>query len=128
MSVIAAVDDLFFSARIQETARLAGVAVEIVAVGGLQERLARGAVSAVILDLNSAPAVELVRALKGSPQTRAIPLVGFVSHVAGDVVAAARQAGCDRVLARSAFTQQLPELLARLARSDLGLTDQLAQG
>ena len=110
-------DDLFFSTRIQETARLAGVALETVAVDRLQERLVRGGVNGVILDLNSAAALALVRALKASPETRPIPLVGFVSHVAGDVVAAARQAGCDRVLARSAFTKELAELLPRLARS-----------
>jgi CheY-like chemotaxis protein len=119
LSVIAAVDDLFFSARIQETARLAGVALETVATGRLQERLALGAVNGVILDLSSPAALELVRALKARPQTRAIPLVGFVSHVAGDVVAAARKAGCDRVLARSAFTKELAELLPKLARSPL---------
>ncbi|HEY6290333.1 MAG TPA: response regulator [Terriglobia bacterium] len=122
MSLIAAVDDLFFSARIRDTARRAGVATEIVATAklpaALAERLVRGGAEAVILDLNSPRAVDLIRTLKADPQTRPVPIVGFASHVAADTIAAARAAGCDQVLARSAFTHQLPELLQRLAAGD----------
>jgi hypothetical protein len=41
-----------------------------------------------------------------------IPTVGFVSHVDADLIETARQAGIE-VLARSAFTERLPEILAR---------------
>ena len=39
-------------------------------------------------------------------------VVGFASHVDRDLLAAAKDAGCDQVLARSAFFGRLPELLA----------------
>lgn len=118
--ILAAVDDLFFLARIQETARRTGVSVEAVNPGKLCPELQghpERDVRAIILDLNceSCSAVDLVRALKFDGSTRAIPVVGFVSHVQGDLIAAARAAGCDTVLARSAFTEQLPSLLAKLS-------------
>ncbi|HUI44091.1 MAG TPA: response regulator [Terriglobia bacterium] len=119
MSVIAAVDDLFFGVRIRETARHVGVTAEVVPSAQVEEavqnRLERGGVEAVILDLGAASAVDRVRALKANPGTRQVPVIGFVSHVATEVIAAAREAGCDQVLARSAFTQQLGEILRRLA-------------
>jgi hypothetical protein len=50
-------------------------------------------------------------ALKQDPALAGIPIVGFVSHVEGALVAEARAAGFDRVMARSAFFSSLPELL-----------------
>jgi hypothetical protein len=71
-------------------------------------------VASVIVDLNCAGAVELIRKLKAGREARPFVL-GFVSHVASEQISAARMAGCDQVMARSAFTQQLPELLRQLS-------------
>lgn len=114
MGVIAVVDDLFFAARIRETARQANVQVELTPTARLGERLARGAVDAVILDLGAPSALDSLRMLKANPATVSAPVVGYASHVAADTIQAAHAAGCDRVLARSAFTRQLPDLLRRL--------------
>ena len=67
----------------------------------------------VILDLNSLRIgpLDVVAALKADPALAATPTVGFVSHVQADLIAQARQAGVDRVMARSAFVVELPELL-----------------
>ena len=115
MSVIAVVDDLFFATRIQETARQLGVEIELVPAAQIRERVARGGVDAVILDLGAAGALETLRILKADAATGSAQVTGFVSHVAAETIAAARAAGCDQVLARSAFTRQLPELLKKLA-------------
>jgi DNA-binding NarL/FixJ family response regulator len=118
LSVLAAVDDLFFATRIRETARQFGVPVEIVPAAKFELALSGRAdgdeVTSVIVDLNSTEAIELIRRLKTASRTRDVPILGFVSHVAADRIAEARSAGCDRVMARSAFTQQLPELLRQL--------------
>jgi hypothetical protein len=37
--------------------------------------------------------------------------LGFYSHVQHELKLAAVEAGCDRILARSAFTAQLPDIL-----------------
>jgi CheY-like chemotaxis protein len=66
----------------------------------------------VIVDLTSAgDPLALVRALKTTPETRPVPLVGFYPHVEGALREAALAAGADRVLPRSAFTARLAELL-----------------
>ena len=50
--------------------------------------------------------------MKSDAALASIPTVGYVSHVHVDMINAARAAGVDDVLARSAFTTRLPELLA----------------
>ncbi len=115
-TILAAVEDLFFLARIEETARRVGASVEAVKPAQLEERLAQGPAPAIILDLNctSCSAVDLLRALRANPATHDVPVLGFVSHVQSELIVAAREAGCDTVLARSAFTQRLPQLLLSL--------------
>jgi hypothetical protein len=49
--------------------------------------------------------------MKQDPALASLPTVGFVSHVRADVINAARQAGVDEVMARSAFTERLAEIL-----------------
>jgi CheY-like chemotaxis protein len=114
--ILTVVDDLIFLSKIQETAHQVGAPLEIVDPGKVVARIAEFAVHSVILDLNhrSGKAVELARAIKGNPATHGVQVLGFLSHVQGDLAAAAREAGCDVVLARSAFVQQLPQLLLSL--------------
>ena len=49
--------------------------------------------------------------MHADPALAAIPTLGYASHVQTDVINAARQAGVGEVLARSAFTQQLGDIL-----------------
>jgi len=119
-TILAAVDDLFFLGKIQQTARLLGVSVGVADPRKLREEIVRTPVCAVLLDLNhrSGAAVEALRTLKSDPATAGVSVLGFLSHVQTDLAAAARAAGCDIVLARSAFSQQLPQLLREaLSRS-----------
>ena len=110
---LAIVDDLFFLSKIQQTAKLLGVRIELVTPGNLAELAAQIPVRGVILDLNhrSGSALDTLRAIKADAKIGATPVVGFLSHVQRDLAAAAREAGCDLVLARSTFSQKLPELL-----------------
>ena len=75
----------------------------------------RSAPAMVILDLNNPRTDPLgtVAKMKADPALAAIPTVGFASHVQTDVIDAARQAGVGEVMARSAFTQRLPEILKK---------------
>lgn len=118
VEILVVVDDIFFLAKIQQTARQLGVAVESVSPDALPERIAKDGAAAILLDLNhrSGKAVSIVQSVKGDPATRSITVVAFLSHVQTDVAQAARTAGCDRVMARSAFSQQLPTLLQELAK------------
>jgi DNA-binding NarL/FixJ family response regulator len=71
--------------------------------------------SLVILDLNSARTdpIGTVRSMKADAALAAIPTVGFVSHVDAATIDAARSAGVEEILARSAFTERLGEILGR---------------
>ena len=116
--VIAAVDDLFFGARIQETARHLSLPLSL--VRSAEELLGQARSShptLVILDLNATGCEPLaaIRRLKADPDLRAIPTLGFFSHVQRELRAAATEAGCDRVVARSAFTAELAEILRQHA-------------
>jgi CheY-like chemotaxis protein len=118
--IVAVVEDLFFLAKIQQTARQLNVAVEAVPPDALQNSLSMGGTCAVLLDLNhrSGAAIDVLKALKGDATTSSVPVVAFLSHVQGGLTQAARAAGCDVVLARSAFSRQLPLLLKKLSRKE----------
>jgi CheY-like chemotaxis protein len=116
-TIVAWVEDLFFLAKIRETAKALGITVVANDPRRGSAALAEAHPQAVLLDLNSCgpSALDWIRALKSDPATRPIRVVGFASHVQEDLISAARAAGCDSVMARSAFTQQLPHLLRQVA-------------
>jgi CheY-like chemotaxis protein len=103
-----------FTVRISDAAKRAGVAVEFVKTADDALRRAVG-VDAVILDLDFAPPDLIVR-FKAGEATSTIPLIGYVSHVETDVIRRAREAGCDTVMARSAFVKNLNEMMQGFAR------------
>ena len=110
--VLVLVPDLFFAARIAETARAAGVTIESASPAAAAERCRAVAPDLVILDLHAAgDPLDAVRALKSDPATLGIPVVGFHSHVDTELRERALAAGVDRVLPRSAFTVRLAALL-----------------
>lgn len=112
------VDDLFFQAKIQETARKLNVKVEFVkSEQDLTDRLKQNGEekpSLIIFDLNGASVkpLTLIPKLK-SKLKKGTSIIGFLSHVQGDLKQKAHEAGCDMVLPRSAFSQNLPQLLRR---------------
>ena len=114
--ILAVVEDLIFLSKIQETAKHLGIPVQAAGAADVVARARDGSARGLILDLNhrSIKVTDVIREIKSGGASGGLPLVGFLSHIQADLAAAARAAGCDMVLARSAFTKQLPELLARL--------------
>jgi CheY-like chemotaxis protein len=113
--VLAVLDDLFFTVKINESAKRAGLPIEFVKseVDALDRAKDRPAL--VILDLNckAVDPLQLVTKLKENPETKPIPLLGYISHVEGERKQQAQEAGCDIVMARSAFSQNLLQILKR---------------
>ncbi len=62
----------------------------------------------LLVDLNQEGAIEAAAAWGRATRGRT---VGFVSHVDGEAIGAARSAGIGQVMARSAFVAALPGLL-----------------
>ena len=115
MPILAAVDDFLFRSKIRATAK--HVNAEIVFAQTPDEILAQARAlkpSLVIIDLNSTKAdpVATITALKADAGISGIRAIGFASHVHTDLIAAARAAGADQVLPRSAFAGNLAEILA----------------
>lgn len=112
--VIVGVDDLMFASRISSAAKALGVEFAFArSPEAIVEAVRTKAPRLVILDLNSLKVrpLEAAAALKADAALAAVPIVGFVSHVQTDLIAQAREAGVDQVMARSAFVTQLPRLL-----------------
>jgi len=116
--VFAFVEDLFFLSKIQDTGRKLNVKVEFVKTEkDLAERMKNNGEekpSLIIFDLNNANAkpLTLIPKLK-SKLKKGTSIIGFLSHVQGDLKQKAHEVGCDMVLPRSAFSQNLPQLLRR---------------
>jgi len=108
--ILAAVEDLLFKSKISETASTLGIEASFPRnPERLREVLRESQPDLLVLDLNSArfEPLALLRSVKSDPATRRVSTVGFLSHVQKDLAVAAREAGCDRVVARSAFTKDL---------------------
>jgi CheY-like chemotaxis protein len=106
---------LLFRSKISETAHQLGVEAGFPrSKEKLLEALRQSPPDLLILDLNSArfQPLELLGTVKSDETTQQVPTVGFLSHVQGDLAVAAREVGCDHVMARSAFTKDLPRILA----------------
>lgn len=107
--VVAVVTDLFFQSRISAAARASGRTVRFVSPTGPPEEA--GTFQLALVDLDAAgDAIDAIRALRSRATS---PVVAFGPHVDTERRKAARQAGADRVLAKSKFVTELPALMAR---------------
>ena len=114
-TVLAAVEDLLFRSKISETASSLGIEAAFPRnPRRLLEAMRESPTDLLVVDLNSArfEPLTLLKSVSSDEATRDVPTVGFLSHVQKDLAVAAREAGCDRVIARSAFTKDLPRILA----------------
>jgi CheY-like chemotaxis protein len=113
--IVCVVDDLIFSIKISTAAKALGVQVYFErAADKVVATIREKQPSLVIFDLNSAKLrpLDVIGALKQDPELKHVETLGFVSHVQADVIDAARKAGIDEVLARSAFSDRLGEILS----------------
>jgi hypothetical protein len=113
------IEDLFFNAKITETARKLGVKVAFIknekdAIAELTGSEEADRPGLIVFDLNNANAkpLTLIPKLKAKLK-KSTSIVGFLSHLQGDLKAKAVEAGCDTVMPRAAFSQNLPNLLRR---------------
>jgi DNA-binding response OmpR family regulator len=114
--IVAAIDDVFFMAKVKDAATAAGLGTEF--ARSLQDAVDRssGGACLVVIDLNSPKfePVNLILALKN----QGVPVLGFLSHVNVELRAKAVEAGADRVLARSALAQNINSIFREFAAAD----------
>ena len=112
--IVCAIEDLLFSIKISTAAKQLGVNVYFERFRDrVLSTIRDKQPSLVIFDLNSSrlDPMTVIAAMKTDPQLRTVKPRGYVAHVDSDAIAAARQAGIDQVMARSAFTAQLGTIL-----------------
>lgn len=118
--------DLIFATKIRSTAEALGVPSRPARDSeALQKRLDRvddgklnEPVTGILIDLEMGQAgLALLEQAKRHDLT--IPVVAFGSHVATDILHAAREKGADFVMPRSMFTANLPSILERMGGKEI---------
>ena len=119
------IEDLFFLAKINEVSKKLGVKVEFVKTAEpILERAGdeipeneRPALIIIDLNNNNIKPLTLIPKLR-SKLKKSTSIIGFLSHIQGELKVKAQEAGCDTVMPRSAFSQNLPNLLRRHAEDE----------
>lgn len=116
--ILAVVDDLLFTVKISDAAKRAGLEVDFVkSEKDVMDKATHEKPLLIILDLNnnSVRPLDLIAKLKNDGDLRQISLIGYLSHVQGELKQQAQEAGANIVMARSAFSQNLQQILKRHA-------------
>jgi DNA-binding NarL/FixJ family response regulator len=113
--IVAAVEDLLFSSKIRNVAKR--LDVEVVFARSPEAILSEVRVrrpSLVVFDLNAerTQPIETLAQVRADPELSGTRAIAFASHVHAALIAAARAAGADEVMPRSAFAATLPEIVA----------------
>jgi CheY-like chemotaxis protein len=114
--ILAVAGDLIFTVKIQDAAKRAGASAVFVSNQmRAMERMGDGDPPALVildLDFSQADPIALIPLIRA----KAIPAIGYLSHVHVELKRKAEEAGCSQVIARSALNgwlnQKLPDLIA----------------
>ena len=118
--VAALIDDIFFQAKLTETARQLGIDLRACAdANTFVAEISNGKPKLVIVDLNAQanPLEAIATAKSAAPD---VPVIGFFSHVQTELAERARAAGCTEAMPRSKFTRDLATILARAKSHSTG--------
>jgi PleD family two-component response regulator len=114
--ILAVVEDLLFTVKISDAAKRAGLEVEFLkSERDVIEKATHEKPLLIILDLNfsAVQPLKLISKMKSNGEMKQISLIGYLSHVQGELKQQAQEAGANIVMARSAFSQNLPQILKR---------------
>lgn len=114
--ILAVVEDLFFVVKINDAAKRSGFACEFLkSAQDVIDRARQEPPLMIIVDLNarSVKPVDLIARLRAEEPLKKVSIIAFVSHVEAELKNRAQSAGASMVLARSAFSTNLPQILKR---------------
>lgn len=113
--IIAVVDDMFFRSKIGAVAEAVGTEISFPRNKDvLIQKVREAKPQLIIVDLHNQKIdpVTLASELKADEELRAIPLLGFFSHVQTELQQNALAAGFDQVIPRSVFARDLSKILS----------------
>ncbi len=114
-NVIAVVEDMFFASKIRATADALGLNIKFPRrVQALVAAAGEDLPDLIVVDLHNKNLnpIRLANELKSNESLKAIPLLGFFSHVQTDLQREALAAGYDRVVPQSVFARDLEKILS----------------
>ena len=114
--VVAVLDDMFFSSKIKEAAKHAGVNLEIIKnANGLIETLTNILPILIIVDLNfkELNPLGLIKDIKSKSELEKITTIGFLPHIEEQLKKDALETGYDIVMPRSRFSRELSQILEK---------------
>jgi PleD family two-component response regulator len=114
--ILAVVEDLLFTVKISDAAKRAGLEVEFLkSERDVIEKATQEKPLLIILDLNfnAVQPLKLISKVKSNGEMKQISVIGYLSHVQGELKQQAQDAGANMVMARSAFSQNLQQILKR---------------
>ncbi|MGA7993029.1 MAG: hypothetical protein WCC53_16500 [Thermoanaerobaculia bacterium] len=116
-TVLVLVDDLFWRTKIDhalKSSQTPGVFLDSPA--DLEKKADPTRTGLVLVDLalrhDPLPAIT---ALKKAPRTKGIWVVGYCEHKQTELIEKGKKAGCDQVLPRSTFSQNLGDIILKYA-------------
>jgi PleD family two-component response regulator len=113
--VLAAIDDMFFAAKVRTTAEALGLDIKFHRkLDSLVAAASENVPDLILVDLHNEKInpIELATELRAKTGDKRPVLLGFFSHVATDLQRAALEAGYDTVMPRSVFSRDLAKILA----------------
>jgi CheY-like chemotaxis protein len=119
-NILAAVDDMFFAAKIRATAEALDVGIKFYRrLDSLVSAAVEQPPDLILCDLHNEKLdpIDLARELKSKESLKDVRLLGFFSHVQTDLQRAALKAGYDQVVPRSVFSRDLAQILSDEAKS-----------
>ncbi|MGB2694355.1 MAG: hypothetical protein WBD55_04110 [Dehalococcoidia bacterium] len=114
-SIVAVIDDLLFQSRVADQARALGYDVAIADTTVAFDAAIGDGVALVVVDLHVS-GIDWRRAV-GDAREQGVPVLAFGRHTEAALLREAREAGCDRVVARSTLVEELAQLIRELASS-----------
>lgn len=117
--VVAVLDDMFFSSKIKEAAKQTDLNLEIIKdADGLVESLRKAPPKLILVDLNSKKLnpLSLIGDINSESKLQGITTIGYLPHVEEELKKKAIQAGFDKVMPRSRFSRELPQILKKYAQ------------
>lgn len=106
---------MFFKSKIRAVAEAVGTEISFPRnKDALIQKVREAKPGLIVVDLHNTKidAISLASELKSDDELRAIPMLGFFSHVETELQRNALAAGFDRVVPRSVFARDLPTILA----------------
>ena len=114
-SILASVEDLFFRSKIEATGRHLNVPVRFAGAPELPGAAKEEGTAAILLEVTpEGSLLDAVRRVREEPETRDLPVIGFLRHTDRELARRAEAAGLTRVIPRSEFSETLPDLVMDL--------------